>query len=678
MTPFFLPAERLMARLNINRKLALIAVLFLVPLCGAMYVVLSDAARSIRTTGDEVRGLAVAGHALDFMRETQVRRGAANAVLSGNAAFRATFEAADNKAAASLAGLTRSIAENPAFELAAGARKLEQDWQHLRGLGLDTTAGPLFERHSVLVRQTQAFIGDVAERSQLALDSEAGSYYLLNLLVGPMPRLAELSALARGRGAGIIAQGGYADAAQQAGLGALAEQIHEGLETVRRDIARVGNAAPAYRPRIDAALARLAAMDNFHRTLKVRMLGATGIDIDAKTYFDEATAAIEGVAAANKAFAGIVDAMLAQRVAAQEAQFVLLAGIALVTVAAAFYLFIGFSRGMRGDVRQVAEMVERINAGDLTLRIAVRGRDELSEIKRHLLSLVDSWRALIGDTKSGAHNVLAAAGDIAQGNIDLSQRTEEQASSLEQTAASMEQLTATVQQNASNAGQASELAREASDVARAGGDAVGRMQQTMQEIEADSRRIVDIIAVIDGIAFQTNILALNAAVEAARAGEAGRGFAVVATEVRGLAQRAGNSAKEIRTLISQSAQRVASGNTLALDVAATMETTVAAIGRVTAMMDEISHASREQSSGIAQVNQAVTQMDQVTQQNAALVEEAAAAAQSLQEQALHMQRAVAVFRTEAQASPPASVQRRKIQITTDTSTDTRMQVVIGK
>ncbi|WP_454712665.1 methyl-accepting chemotaxis protein [Cupriavidus nantongensis] len=647
MPSLFLPAERLMARLNIRRKLALIAVLFLVPLAGALSVVLRDAAQARRTTSDEIRGLAVVGHALDFMRATQVRRGAAHAVLSGNAAFRATFDQADQQAAASLAALARSVAQNPGFELAPGMRQLEQDWQQVRGLGLDTPAGPLFERHSALVRQTQAYIADVAERSQLALDGEAGSYYLVSLLSGPMPRLAEQSALARGRGAGIIAQGGYADAAQQAGLGALAEEIREGLDAMRRDIARVGKAAPGYRARIDAALARLDAMDRFHRTLQVRMLGSAGIDIDARAYFDEATAAIEGVAHASQAFAAIAAEMLAQRAAAQARQFAWLAGIALLTVGAAFYLFIGFSRGMRADVREVAAMVARIQAGDLSVSHAVRGRDELSEIRRHLLALAAGWRTLIGETKAGAHNVLAAAGEIAQGNIDLSQRTEQQASSLEQTAASMEQLTATVQQNAGNAGQASALAREASAAARAGGDAVGRMQQTMQAIDADSRRIADIITVIDGIAFQTNILALNAAVEAARAGEAGRGFAVVASEVRGLAQRAGASAKEIRMLISQSGERVAAGNALALDVAATMAGTVTAIGRVTAMMDEISQASREQSTGIGQVNQAVAQMDQVTQQNAALVEQAAAAAQSLREQALQMQRAVAVFRTEA-------------------------------
>nr|WP_249678703.1 methyl-accepting chemotaxis protein [Cupriavidus necator] len=582
-----------MARLNIHRKLALIAVLYLVPLCGAMYAVLDASAQTIRATGSELRGLAIVGHALDFMRETQVRRGAANTVLAGNANFRPVFDGADQKAAASLAQLVATTAQSPGFGLDAGAHALEEDWQHIRGLGLSTTAAPLFERHSALVKRTQLFIADVAERSELALDDEAASYYLISLMVGTMPRLAELSALARGRGAGIIAPGGYADAGQQADLGALAEQIRDGLDAVRHDITRVRNKAPALRAQIDAALARLTAMDNFYRTLKVRMLGASGIDIEAKAYFDEASAAINGVLVTNKAFSAIVSTMLAERIAAQQRRFAMVAGVALGAVAIAFYLFAGFSRGMRNDVHEVASMVERINAGDLSVHVSVHGRDEFSEVKRHLLSLVERWRALIGDTKAGAHNVLAAAGDIAQGNIDLSQRTEEQASSLEQTAASMEQLTATVQQNAGSAEQASELAREASGVALAGGEAVSRMRQTMEEIEADSRRIVDIIAVIDGIAFQTNILALNAAVEAARAGEAGRGFAVVATEVRGLAQRAASSAKEIRLLISQSAQRVAAGNTLALDAAATMESTVSAIRRVTAMMDEISHASRE-------------------------------------------------------------------------------------
>ncbi len=635
-----------MARLDITRKLVLLAVLFLIPLSGSLYAVLSLSAQSVRAAQDELRGLAIVDRALDFMRETQVRRGAANAVLAGNAAFRATFDAADAKAGTYLDALIRQADAAAGFDVSADTRTLGQAWKRMHETGLDVTAGPLFDMHSALVKQTRLFIGDVADRSSLALDPDSGSYYLVNLMVGPMPKLAELSALARGRGAAIISQGGYSDAAQQAELAALAEQIQDGLESVRRDIGRVTRGAPDYRPRVEAAQAKLAAMDAFHRTLKEKMLGTGGIAIDAKAYFGEATAAIDAVSSVNKEFNAIARAMLAQRIAAGALQLEVLAGVALLAVGAAFYLFAGFSRGMHEDVREVASMVARINGGDLALRIEVRGSDELSEVKRHLLSLVENWRALIGDTKMGAQNVLVAAGEIAQGNLDLSQRTEEQASSLQQTAASMEQLTAIVQQNAGSADQASALAGEASDIAVAGGASVGRVLQTMGEIEADSRRIAEIIAVIDAIAFQTNILALNAAVEAARAGEYGRGFAVVATEVRGLAQRAGSSAKEIRSLISQSVRRVETGSVLAGDAAATMDGIVAAVKRVTAMMDEISHASREQSSGIAQVNQAVTQMDQVTQQNAALVEQAAAAADALREQAQRMEQSVAVFRLE--------------------------------
>ena len=636
-----------MARLTITRKLALLTVLFLIPLCGALFVVLNQSMQSIRETQNELRGLMLVSRALDFMRETQVRRGAANGVLLGNAGFRPTFEAADGKAAQHLAALLTDATAVTTFDVTPEAKQLDEAWQQIRKLGLDTPAAPLFDRHTALVRQTRLFIGDVADYSSLALDPEAGSYYLINLMVGPMPKLAELGALARGRGAGIIARGGFSDAAQQADLAALAEQIQDGLDSVRRDMARVARSAPGYRDRVEAAAKQMAAMDRFYRTLKVSMLGSSGITIDAKAYFAEGTAAIEAASAVNREFAVLSEALLTQRIDTEKRQMLLLCAMALVTVGGALYLFAGFSRGMRADVRDVAGLVARINDGDLGVRIDAHGHDELSEVKRHLMALVQAWCGIIGETKDGAQSVLVAADQIAQGNADLSRRTEDQASSLEETAASMEELTSIVQQNAGNAGQASALATEAASVAVAGGQAVMRMRETMGEIETDSRRIVEIIAVIDSIAFQTNILALNAAVEAARAGESGRGFAVVAGEVRTLAQRAASSAKEIGSLISQSAERVKAGTALAVDTASTMDSVVGAVQRVTAMMDEISRASQEQSGGIAQVNQAVAQMDQVTQQNAALVEQAAAAAQALQEQAARMEQTVSVFRLAA-------------------------------
>ena len=260
---------------------------------------------------------------------------------------------------------------------------------------------------------------------------------------------------------------------------------------------------------------------------------------------------------------------------------------------------------------------------------------------------------LVVQVREASDQINTAAKEIAQGNTDLSQRTEEQASSLEETASSMAELTSTVKHNAENARQANQLAIGASDVAVRGGEVVGQVVTTMGAINESSRKIADIISVIDGIAFQTNILALNAAVEAARAGEQGRGFAVVATEVRNLAQRSAGAAKEIKALISDSVEKVGAGSKLVEQAGATMEEIVVSVKRVTDIMSEISAASLEQTSGIEQVNQAVTQMDETTQQNAALVEEAAAAAESLEEQAQNLARAVTVFKLSADAQVQA-------------------------
>ncbi|UVA81545.1 methyl-accepting chemotaxis protein [Pandoraea commovens] len=320
--------------------------------------------------------------------------------------------------------------------------------------------------------------------------------------------------------------------------------------------------------------------------------------------------------------------------------------VALGAVAAVVGIGAAYSvtRSITRPIARAVEVAERVAQGDLTSRIEVTSRDETGQLMAALKHMNESLDQIVRRVRSGTAAIASASGELLAGNTDLSSRTEEQAASLEETASSMEQLTATVKQNADNARQASQLAANASEIAGEGGRVVERAVSSMQEIAASSTKINDIIGVIDGIAFQTNILALNAAVEAARAGEQGRGFAVVAGEVRTLAQRSAAAAKEIKSLIETSVGKVEDGSSQVRDAGRTMTEIVQAVQRVTDIMGEISAASSEQSGGIEQVNTAVMQMDQVTQQNAALVEEATAAAGSLEDQARNLREAVAVFR----------------------------------
>ena len=317
-------------------------------------------------------------------------------------------------------------------------------------------------------------------------------------------------------------------------------------------------------------------------------------------------------------------------------------GAAAVALLCVFGWFL--ARSITRPLNQAVEVTRAVAAGDLSLQFEASGTNETAQLLIALKEMQINLAKVVGGVRSNAEGVATASAQIAQGNQDLSQRTEEQASALEETAASMEQLNATVKQNADNARQANQLALGASTVAIKGGEVVSQVVTTMKGINDSSKKIADIISVIDGIAFQTNILALNAAVEAARAGEQGRGFAVVASEVRSLAGRSADAAKEIKGLITASVERVQQGTALVDQAGVTMSEVVSSIKRVTDIMGEISAASAQQSAGVAQVGEAITQMDQVTQQNAALVEESAAAAESLKGQAQQLVSAVSVFK----------------------------------
>ncbi|MDQ1817683.1 methyl-accepting chemotaxis protein [Massilia sp. CCM 9210] len=338
------------------------------------------------------------------------------------------------------------------------------------------------------------------------------------------------------------------------------------------------------------------------------------------------------------------DDFLKKSVLADQRVGMIMFAVCALAVALGVVCALVITRSIAAPLLGAVRVAKKVAAGELTSEIRVEGKDETSELLQALKDMNDSLSKTVGDVRSGTDMITVASQEIASGNADLSSRTESQASSLEETASSMEELTSTVKQNADNARQANQLAVSASSVAVKGGAVVSQVVDTMGSIKESSRKIVDIIGVIDGIAFQTNILALNAAVEAARAGEQGRGFAVVASEVRNLAQRSAGAAKEIKSLIGDSVDKVDAGSKLVDEAGQTMDLIVTSIKQVADIMGEITAATQEQSNGIEEVNQAITQMDEMTQQNAALVEQAAAAAESMQEQAQLLAAAVSIFK----------------------------------
>ena len=420
------------------------------------------------------------------------------------------------------------------------------------------------------------------------------------------------------------------------------KQLQALMTGLQLDAAAVERAVQAH----DAlGVAYLAALQQYDGA---RAGSAQAVDAQVKGMDREPTRQIDAIVAAiGKQSHSLMTQMTEQDEAAHHSATLAMLLTVLATLLIGSVTVWWLVRSITRPLSAAVGIARQVAAGDLRAVVADSGRNEIGDLLRALKTMSANLASIVGRVRDGTEAIATASSEIASGNMDLSSRTEEQASSLEQTAASMIELTTTVRQNHDNADQARQLAGSASNVAQRGGATVAQMVQTMGTINASSKRIVDIIGVIDGIAFQTNILALNAAVEAARAGEQGRGFAVVATEVRSLAHRSSEAAREIKQLIGDSVRTVAAGSVLAGQAGQTMDEVVASVQRVNAIIDEIALASVEQRDGIEQVSMAVSQMDGVTQQNAALVEQAAAAADALQQQAASLADAVSIFKLHA-------------------------------
>ena len=631
--------------LRFSQKFAVIGaiafVLFLVPTVISMKVMFGQLA----VAKGESAGLPAGRELLSLLKQSQQHRGLSAAFLSASGPDSGALAATRSAIDTAFADARRATDQVGDRKLSTQLEDLSGEWRSLAsrvsGRSIDGAQSDL--QHRTLIAHELALIEDLANTSGLSLDPDAATYYVQRAVLDYLPRLTEAIGQMRAGGALMLGRG-TATAEDRVRIEALAERARQNLDGARKmlDLAAGSASLPA-----DVEQARTAALAAAEQGFQLAesALGKTGeLTMPPSEWIARMTPVIDAQFALVNASYGMLVSSLDDQIATAQQNLTWLAGLLVTLAAAGTWVLVSITRSTTRALDSAVRVAESVAAGDLTVHVEPRGRDEVARLLAAMQFMATQLGSVVGSVRMNSESVAGASAQIAQGNADLSQRTERQASALEETAASMEELSSTVQQNADSARQASELAREASSVATRGGSVVQQVVQTMQGINTSSARIADIISVIDGIAFQTNILALNAAVEAARAGEQGRGFAVVAAEVRNLAQRSAGAAREIKELITASVEQVGQGTQLVDQAGSTMTEIVHAIRQVSELVGTISAATAEQSAGVSQVGEAVAQLDSTTQQNAALVEESAAAAASLNAQARQLVQAVAVFR----------------------------------
>jgi methyl-accepting chemotaxis protein len=642
-----------LSQLRLAHKFLILSVIALLLASIPTFFYVREAAKGLDAYESEQQGLPQVAEVLKTIQLTQQHRGLSALALGGVAGSddkRQAKQAEADQAYAKVDGLVKAM-QNPAVDEVWS--KARRDWESLRAgvSGKSLTAAQSFTAHSALVPQLLKLNDRVGDHFGLSLDPDRDSYQLIQSMYYQLPYLTEELGRTRALGAGLLARKA-ATAEERIALSSTLGRINDRLDQTRTAFDKAGN----YNPAISKALGPLMAEANAAASALTRLAGEQilakeTLDYPAPDYVTLATQTIDLQFKLNSAANAELMVMMSDKIAAFHRTRWLMLGCMAALLALAGLVARMISRSVTVPLQNAITVAQSVARGDLVSDFDVGAPNEVGQMLRALREMNDSLRTIVRDVRSSIDNIDAATRDIASGNADVSSRLESQASNLEETASSMEELTSTVKQNAENARQANLLVGDASTVATKGGDVVAQVVRTMGEINASSHRIVDIIGVIDGIAFQTNILALNAAVEAARAGEQGRGFAVVASEVRNLAQRSAAAAKEIKDLIGASVEKVDAGNLLAEQAGKAIGEVVASVERITHIMSDIATASAEQGAGIEQVNQAVTQMDDMTQQNAALVEQTAAASASLQEQAQALVASMSIFKLDDNSGP---------------------------